>query len=190
MNNRTSLNERINERTIHSPIWWLACLLHWTADVLRAGMGSVLVTAVSPASPRAEPGMEGVGGPKGRQLYVCKDSCEQISVRLRVKDKCWISSSGELGLGVILGTFISTYKGSYREERTPPALESRCVTLLPQWPPFCSLNLQAHSSIKVFWLPFPLWEPCSHSSWSSSYTWASMSQLKEHLRKTFCGKAN
>ena len=48
-------------------------------------MGSVLVTAVSPASPRAEPGMEGVGGPKDRQPYVCKDSCEQISCQTEGK---------------------------------------------------------------------------------------------------------
>lgn len=61
-----------------------------------------------------------------------KYSCEQISDGWKVKKQCWISSSGELELEVIFGTFISTYKCCYREEeRTPPILESRrCVTLL------------------------------------------------------------
>ena len=121
-----------------------------------------------------------------RRVTVCtKYSCEQIC-----KNQCWVSSSGKVEMGDIFGTFISTYKDSYQEEeRAPPILESgRCATLLPHQLPLCFLNRQAHSSLWTFPLAIPtLWELCSHSSWNSCHTLASVSQLKEHLRKVCIG---
>ena len=114
----------------------------------------------------------GLGGPTGGQLYVCKiflwaDLWEPVLSFLFRRGRN----------GGHLWDFHKHLRGFLPGERENPTyfgVGDVWHYLLSHWPPFCSLNCQAHSSLWTFPLAIPtLWELCSHSSWNSSHTLAS-----------------